>query len=255
MRSSGQEGTSPWKQRGFVAAAGLVGAVAAAGAVLLVGGTGAGEPAAVAAAPAAVPAAPEPAAPEPVAAQQSSACGLPDGPQEVPYAAPAGGRWELVGRTAAPTAPGLFGPERTTDALRSCYAHSPTGALHAAAGAFAATGVPAMVEPLVRELTAAGPGRDAALRRLAAEGLGSGESSDGGAQVAGFDVVDYAGSSATVDLAFRVVTGDGRSGYVSWPVDLRWEDGDWKLVLDPDGGFPRPQQLPGLAGYTPWAGA
>ncbi|WP_459644194.1 hypothetical protein [Kineococcus sp. NUM-3379] len=254
MDRTADGGTGPsWHQPGFLASAGFLAMVAAGGLTLVL--TGGADPGRATAAPAPAPPAPSAPAPADTApAADPSTCGLPEGPQVLPRQAPQGVTWELLDGTAVPSAPRTFGPGRVTDGLRTCYAHSPTGAVLAAAGVFATTGVPSLVGPMMRELTAAGPGRDAALRRLAAEGVRP-EPSGPGVQVTGFQVLAYTAAEATVDLAFAVREGGGRTGYVSWPATLRWEDGDWKLVLDDAGEFTAGVQgLPDLTGYVYWSG-
>ena len=248
------EGTGPfWHQPGFLVSAGFLVMVAAGGTTLaLTGGAGPERAAAAPVVPA--PASPASVAQEPGPAAGTSTCGLPEGSPAIPRQAPQGITWELLDGTAVPSAPRTFGPGRVTDGLRTCYAHSPTGAVLAAAGMFATTGVPSLVEPMMRELTAEGPGRDAALRRLAAEGVQPAPSG-GSVQVTGFQVLAYTGDEATVDLAFAVRERGGRAGYVSWPATLRWEEGDWKLVLDDAGEFTAGvQSLPDLTGYVYWSG-
>ncbi len=72
-------------------------------------------------------------------------CSLSAGSQAVPVTAPVSG-WALVGSTAAPTARSTVGPQKSIDGLRVCFAHSPTGALFAAASFWAeATAVPQTV--------------------------------------------------------------------------------------------------------------
>jgi hypothetical protein len=112
---------------------------------------------------------------------------------------------------------------------------------------------PANPRALLRQLIASGPGRDAAERRAGEGGPASSDSS-AGVQVAGFSVVRYEKRSAVVDLAFRV-SRPGTSGYVHATSTMRWERGDWKLVLSQEGKpFDATQQIPDLNGYVPWSG-
>jgi hypothetical protein len=104
---------------------------------------------------------------------------------------------------------------------------------------------------VLRELIADTAGREALLAS-ADESAPSSEGASAGVQVAGFNVIRYEESTAVVDLVFRVDR-PGASGYVHAASTLRWERGDWRLVLARGGQpFDSMQQVPSLAGYTPW---
>lgn len=253
MMNNGTAGTaderSPWTQPGFIAAAAVVAIIVVLGLVIVV--TGRGSDSQAQNAPAASPPA-SPAAPSPSADPNVSACGLPAGSQEIPATTPRT-RWELVGQVAAPTAPESIGPARVDGGFRSCFAHSPIGALYAAVNAIAMTAAPKQREEFIRKLTRPGVGRDRALAEL-------GRSSDVGnasttLQVQGFRITDYRKGSAVVDLAFRVASG-AQAGSVHLPLALRWRKGDWNLAL-PDTGqpFDGMARLASMSDYVPWNGA
>jgi len=231
----------PWIQPRFSVAAAALALLAVAALVLAVlpPRTQDGEPA---------PTAPAPAPTSTAPAQDASACGLPEGDQSVPVVPPAATSWDLVGTMAAPSAPTTLGPGLSADGLRSCYARSPLGALYAATGFLAATSDPALRQPAVAALTLASPGRARALDLLQGADPGAGGS---GVQVAGFSFLNYDATSAVIDIALRA---DGAA--VHLPVSVRWEAGDWKVVL-PDTGqlYEAIQPLPNLTGYAPWSGA
>ena len=234
-----REDKSPWTQPGFLAAGAVVALLVALGLILVVTGGSDDEPQ-----PGTTNAAP---APAPPAGQDADAsvCGLPAGSQAVPTEAPPT-QWELVGGIAAPTSTKAFGPGVVTEGLRSCFAHSPTGALYAAANVIAMTASADHREAFVRRMTVPGVGRDRALRNLGPE------SDSATLQIAGFSVRDYRTSSVVVDLAFRVDAGRA-VGYTHLPLALRWLDGDWKLAL-PDTGqpFDAMTRVPSIAGYIAW---
>jgi hypothetical protein len=107
---------------------------------------------------------------------------------------------------------------------------------------------------MLRALTAAGRVRDEALRR------GGSPPPDPSWTVAlvGFRVQDYAPGAATVTLAAlaapagnAVTTGQSGSRMAAVPVQLRWEDRDWKVAVDQD-GF-EPELIDSLAGLVPWS--
>lgn len=234
---------SPWVQPGFIAATAIIALLVVLGLILAV--TGDSDEDAKSGTANRAPAAPAaPVARDP----DASVCGLPAGDTSVPTKAPRT-EWDLVGSVAAPTATTTLGPGKVTSGLRSCFAHSPTGALYAAVNVIAMTASADHREAFVRRLTVPGVGRDRALSNL-------GPDSDATTlQVAGFSLSDYRTRSAVVDLAFRVDTGNA-AGYTHLPLALRWLDGDWKLAL-PDTGrpFDGMARLPSLTGYTPWKGA
>lgn len=197
-------------------------------------------------------AAPEPApatsAPAPKDAQGGSVCGLAPGDQAVPAVPPVSTDWELVGSVAAPTAPESIGPGVVEDGLRSCFARSPLGALYAASNFLATTSEPRLRLPAVRELTAEGEGRDRALDLIEDADPGP---ATGGVQLAGFTFLNWDADSSVIDLAMRT---EGNVGHL--PVPLRWEEGDWKVILPPGGDlYGNIAPLPNLTGYIPWAGS
>jgi hypothetical protein len=252
MSTSANDGErpSPWGQRSFIAAALVIALLATLTVVIVATGGGKSNETTAAEVGAATLTAAAPSS----SASTDSVCGLPDGEQTIPRTAPVGTKWELVGTMAAPTAPALHGPGRVASGLRSCFAHSPVGALYAAANVLATTTDPVLREPLVRQLAVAGDGRDAALALLAATTDEPETSAQ--IQLAGFTFLSYGPSAATVDLAVRTTKASGTAGFVHLATQFRWESGDWKIVVPPSGDlgtnvFP----LPDLTGYTPWGGA
>lgn len=237
------DGTSTWTQPRFVIAAVIVALIAVFGVVLAVTGPADGdeEPA---------PRADPTSAPPTAEATSDSTCGLEPGDQTIPVIAPPNTDWELVGTVAAPTAPDTIGPGVIDEGLRSCFAHSPLGALYAAVNIVALTTVPEQREAIARELAVPGAGRDRALELLASSPGPSATSPP--FQVAGYAFLNYDEASTVVDLALRGANG----GFAHLPVTLRWQGGDWKVVVPPDGDLASGvQAVPDLTGYTPWTGA
>jgi hypothetical protein len=246
------EASSPWAQKGFVAAAVVVALLVVLGVVVVLTRPPGGDDRSTQQPPtASTSGASQPATTSPAG---DSVCGLPAGDQTVPTTAPAGTRWELVGTMATPTAPKAHGPGRVQSGLRSCFAHTPTGALYSAVNIFAITTIPDLRDDAARELTAAGPGRDAALAALKREGQQ--QDTGGKTQIVGYTFLNYASTSSTVDLALRISTAAGKSGFVHFPASLRWEAGDWKVVVPPNGNLGTGMgPIPDLTGYVPWGGA
>lgn len=242
MSTSENTERSPWTRPWFLISAVLVALLAIAGIVLTVLPDDANGRPTPTTSPTSTP------SPSPTAvADGESKCGLPPGSQAVPAAPPEGATWELFGTFAAPSieniGPGVVDP----DGVRSCFAHSPTGALLAAINFWAMTSLdPAVgVDP---RLAASTPERDALAEQYATSPPTP--SSGPTYQVAGFQIRDYTAHSVVVDVAIRTSTG----AVGSLPTPLRWEDGDWKFVV-PASGSTGSGQLPNLTGYVLWSGA
>lgn len=178
----------------------------------------------------------------------ASVCGLPAGDQSKPAGPPADTKWELVGKFAAPTSPQQYGPGQTAaNGLRSCFAHSPTGALYAGSnliilGSSGRSGI------LAQHLVAEGPERN---EMLNAADTATPPQTSGPApfQLAGFKITDYTGDRAVID--YGVTAANGSVG--SFSIVMQWQDGDWKWA-PPTTGHPESRQLSDLNGFISWAG-
>ena len=180
-------------------------------------------------------------------------CGLAPGSQAIPSSKPEA-TWELVGKMAAPASEAV-GPGRRAG-VRSCFARSPSGALFATVNVMASLSEEKLRNPAARELTASGEGKDFLLRELATAGPDDPAYAGTSTQVAGYRFLNYSQDLATVDIAVRVGTSSGGGGLLHLPFTMRWESGDWKLVLLPDGNSATVYTLTDLApaGFIPWAG-
>ncbi|WP_211880073.1 hypothetical protein [Pseudarthrobacter albicanus] len=180
-----------------------------------------------------------------------SVCGLPSTPDTALGSAPKS-TWTLIGKMAAPTDPKTFGPGVTDgDGFRSCFAHSPTGALYAAANIVALGS--AKSQPLNAKLTdrllVHGPGRDIAMKDAATMAPSTG--ADTTVQIRGFVVKSYISAEADVDLAFETKNG----ALVHTVLPLRWIDGDWKAKVSDDGQLINDiTQLSDLSAFIAWSG-
>jgi hypothetical protein len=220
-------------------AAGVVAVIVALGVVLTVTGVfGGGDPATPPAA----------AAPSPTAdTGGASVCGLTDvALSGTVDQAPADAQWALVGTIAAPSVPGQGPGLVEKDGFRSCFAHTPTGAVVAAANLAALGSYPPVRARFNEQALAPGPGRDAVLAKPAAQG-----GSDGPRlELVGFQLLRYTGDQADVDLALRSSTGSllGFTGY------LTWAEGDWKVRLADDGSdLSSVSPISALDAYLPWS--
>jgi hypothetical protein len=182
---------------------------------------------------------------------EESVCGLPSS-AETALGAPPAAKWELVGTFAAPTDPETVGPGVIDEnGIRSCFAHSPTGALYAAVNLWALGSDPSKELGIAEQLTAPGPGRDAAIAAARSDAPGTPREAGVTVQIAGFQIA-YTSERAIVDLAFRANTGALGSATTT----LEWLEGDWKGVVG-SGGEPLDgvEGIRDLSGFIPWTGA
>jgi hypothetical protein len=238
--------------RGFVAACIVIGSVLLCGGVLIIAGltdsasASASSPAAAATTPAGTPEPVGPATPAP--AGTTNACGLPDGDQAVPSAAPPVDGWEVNRRVVVPRST-AYGPAKVdADGFRRCFAHSPGGAIFAAYNAIAAMADQRRTVATVTKLMLPGPATDALLRELRAESVDEGSDPS---QLAGYRVIDASRDRVTIALAMPV-----ESAYVSATLTLVWHDGDWRVSPPQPGeavGAPYSQHRD-LDGFVTWSG-
>ncbi|MEZ2390624.1 hypothetical protein AB6813_13960 [bacterium RCC_150] len=181
---------------------------------------------------------------QPTATSTDSVCGLPPGDQAKPATALTDTKWELIGKVAVPTSPKQFGPGKTEpNGLRACFAHSPTGALYAAANITVLSGT-GKARLVYEQLAVPSPDRDALLSQPEPQ-----ETSGTTAQIAGFQIRSY-----NADRAVIVIAAKGSNGtLVAVPVPLEWYGGDWKVIV-PATGSTGGGQVSDLSGFIPWSG-
>lgn len=243
------EEASPWGSKWFVASAGVLGVIVALAVLLVVSNLLGGSPQPQSAADGDALVAGQPA--DPAAVESDSVCGLADVELTGTVDAPPTAEWTLLGTIAVPQRDGVGPGVIEDDGFRYCYAHTPEGALFAAVNTTGMGGTNLLEKKAAERSIAAGPGRDAAIRD-ANDGITSTRGDDLRLQVAGFRVLSYTGSRATVDLAYQLNTG----ATAAWALDLVWEDGDWKFLLTDEGDPPSlPTRIPDLSGYILWGGA
>lgn len=157
--------------------------------------------------------------------------------------------WKLVGTVAAPTDPDGAGPGKQEDdgQFRTCFAHTSEGALFAAIN-FYAVSSNTQNAPRLYELLADGKVKDAV--KEAGQAPVSDDSSR--IQIAGFKVNDYSANTATIDLAIKATS--EQDALLSQPLVLKWEDGDWKVVVTESGFQYQSSPLSSLGGYIPFSG-
>ncbi len=244
-----EEPDQPGRWRpGTIAAAAIAGLLlAAAVAVLLVGGTDAPDQAA-ALPPATGPGPVEPVEPGPTGGAQGNR------PDSGPLLTAPAVRWELVSGIAVPVSP-TAGPFRVDGAVRSGFERSQTGALIAATQI--STRVAFTPGDRWRQVAQAqllpGVGREVFIRRRGTVTTIEPPGTFG--QYAGFRIAASTPDVTVVQLVTRFGSASSsRFQVVTYTV--KWVDGDWRFELQPDSGFsPSVQQIPNLDGFVVWGGA
>lgn len=164
--------------------------------------------------------------------------------------APAVDQWQYEGTVAYPTSK-TFGPGRTdSQGIRTCFQHTPAGALYMAASTVAAASDPdrSKVAAWAPEAISSGKYRDQLL-----SGVGSTTSTSDESvryHIVGFHVLTYSASAATVDIALQV-SGSGKTFDASAVYYLVWQDGDWKANADMQSPFSF-STIADLSGYVMW---
>lgn len=254
-RPHDSERPNPFKSKGVIASLALVGAVAVAGVVatgatlLDRGGSDAGadmqgdgqvDP----------DEAPSTATEIPRSDGSESTCGLKETEKDTFEDFPEETSWEQVGLGEAPSIPGHGPAETSPGGWRHCYAKSPEGAVSAGMNFTAMTSDPAVFDEVVRKMFAEGEGKDRALERLEEEGDRGSDSAR--TSMAGVRLLAYGHDRARVDVALQPQMRGAEDYYSSFVVDLRWEEGDWRVVTDENGEMVLPMtELQSLTGYVP----
>ncbi|MGO3358745.1 MAG: hypothetical protein ACTILK_07095 [Bifidobacterium crudilactis] len=185
-----------------------------------------------------------------------SVCGLPEYGSEVSLTtAPTVDEWRYENQTLWPYPYAkAFGPGVVkSNGMRSCFSHNPQGALFAAANIAAMTTDQNLMNSPDNAISLFGKGSQydrlaAKIRELGSFPVGSAADSRG--TPAGFRMLDYTATEATVDLGF-VGTSSGQSVNISIVYHLVWSDGDWKLRSEKD--IPITSAVvPSFTGYVEW---
>lgn len=171
--------------------------------------------------------------------------------QAVPTSPPASVRWELYERVALPYS-ATAGPRTIDGSVAHGYAHTPTGALIAAAQ------IPyrMLLSPgsswrqVVEQQVVPGTGRDRFIQ-LRSQITTDGTPDPRLGQIAGFRFITYTPDIAVIQFATKFSTGELQVTTAT----VQWSDGDWKQVLQPDGSeSPTVQTIPDLTGMVAWSG-
>ncbi|SCF23448.1 hypothetical protein [Micromonospora chokoriensis] len=155
----------------------------------------------------------------------------------VPIAPPDGVRWELVGQTAVPVS-ATAGPTRIAGGTAVSYAHTPDGALIAAAQIMIRSSASAgrdCWEPTVQRQFLPSNNRDQLLAALRANPDHSSEPGEL-SQIAGFSYQSYSPDTAVIGLVLRAPS-VGTARYHVLTLTLLWRDNDWRMQAPPGGSW------------------
>lgn len=176
----------------------------------------------------------------------------PDGSdQTIPTSAPPGVTWTIYHAIALPGSP-VYGPTRTDGDLATGYAHSPTGALLAAANIVTRYALGADWRTVLARQTVPGPGQQAwEVARASYDGNADRPAPGSRGQYSAFRFVNYTPQVATIELVTQFASYGGAQQ--SSALTVQWNGQDWLLALQPNGAPNPPQQpMTSLEGFTPW---
>lgn len=175
-----------------------------------------------------------------------------NGDKRIPTAAPPGVTWTFFHGVALPQSR-TYGPTQVRGDLAAGYAHSPTGALLAAANISVRYGSSPEWRAILDEQTVPGPGREAfaAIRAEHPISASSQPAPGSRGQIAGFRFVNYTPEVATIQIVSQFASYGGVLQMTT--LTVRWNGQDWLLELQPDGGAsPTASRVNSLAQFTPW---
>lgn len=165
---------------------------------------------------------------------ESEECMADDSDQQVPVEAPRADAWPDYHGTGVPVSD-TYGPINREGDVWTCFSHSPTGALFAAAYLR-----PAVASSEVRESYVSDDPQTS-----------EGDFDPPRMNLRGYKITGYDESSVTLELVYEGAAG-GESGLVAFPITLYWEDNQWALHEE-DISSAESQSVTGLTGYTPWS--
>ncbi|GAA3080378.1 hypothetical protein JOF29_004827 [Kribbella aluminosa] len=177
--------------------------------------------------------------------------------QTIPRAAaPPAVSWQFEGKMLVPLQ-AENGPAATSpDGVRSCFSHSPTGAVLAAMVLLGQVQNPAVNVAALRTRVLDGPGKAAAIAAAEQENKTPPTDAGGELQFSGFKVVYYPPNAT--QTVIQVAANFNNKAYGALPITMQWSHGDWYAVLQEDGSFNgsvEPDILSGLDGYVRFSGA
>lgn len=183
------------------------------------------------------------------AAGRPQSCPASSVSNNMPTAPPSDLAWNNVGGMLIPSS-ATAGPARYQGDVWSCYAHSPMGAVMAAYDIFAGLGSPDWHAVAEHEIVP-GPGQQAFIT-ISDSQTYQAPPPGAIAQAVGFEVVAYTPQQATIEA----LASAGTDAYQADVRTVAWVDGDWKMVVTPDGKTgPDTQLVTSAGGFVLWGSA
>lgn len=174
-----------------------------------------------------------------------SVCGIPAGSQKVPTTMPESTKVSLQSGVVVRTSP-QAGPQVLSGAAPSCFAHSPSGAVMAAATFIQVFSSQHDLPLVAQEMLASGQERDRMVAAIRAEWDGS---TNDPFKVLGFMVEVRSPDEVLVTVAVGLP--DDTSRMTSWPLQMVWDEGDWKVKAPGNTSWGE-EQIRNLRGFTRW---
>lgn len=175
-------------------------------------------------------------------------CHTDDSDQARPTASPKDLSWKADGTSLVPVSKSA-GPLKFDGPVWYCFAHTPMGAVLAAHSIADHFGYPQWREVAERQLVP-GPGQDAFIADRAKQSDRPTSGQPDGSGYAGFSVLSYSRSQATVMILARIA---GTDEYGTLSVTVRWQGGDWKVQPQADGSvYSGGSRVDGTDGFITW---
>ena len=197
------------------------------------------------------------AAPAPVTTAESapggeSVCGLDATGGTTLTEAPEDVEWTALGAVYAPASeehgPGTVDPDT---GVRSCFSHTPEGALLASTNMLVSGNDPQVLLDTIRARVMDGPGKDISIGNVQ-QRVAANDTTSVPVEVAGFRLLSYTEDKATVEVVLAADDGTEKV-YSTTATDMVWHEGDWHFALQDDGsGGPVSGRVSDLSGYIAW---
>jgi hypothetical protein len=184
-------------------------------------------------------------APRPTTA---ASCNAGPADETIPTAPPTDLIWKNIGPMLVPTS-ATYGPTRYDEGLWTCYRHDPMGAVLAAYEIEAAAITSDWLQ-VVNTQFVKNAGQQAFITATEQQPP-TPPQPDQVAPPTGFQVVSYTPQQATIET----LADSGDDQYQAVQNTVAWSDGDWKMLLAPDGSNgPDPQIVNSTSGFVLWGG-
>jgi hypothetical protein len=215
----------PWRQARWVVTTAIITALAVIAAIVLATGGSSSRPG--------------------TAQTSTTSCPATAESSAIPAAPPADLQWKNINAFIVPVS-ATDGPLRASSTVWKCYPHNPMGAVIAAYDINAGLGSPQW-KAWAGQDALPGQGQQAFIaagQKQTYQAPAPGQI----AQDVGFEITAYTPHQATIETL-----ADGDENYFATELTVAWYDGDWKMVLTPDGSTgPDPQYVTSAEGFTLW---